>query len=780
MNRNRRELDEAAQVACAAKRERGYVPSGSSLRFSGYAQHLNSRVWWAAFCVWLVLVAGCGWWGGDEQRAEVDQPSVTEKAVREKPDFELSLLTTLPNNVDRVESHVKPGHWYSAELLAEANRGDFEGRLIVDPVELEGVPFLLRAERPALLAKEQQRRLPFSAYTPVGKDERQIATSLTNRRGDELARTSQPLNFLPPQQYYFVVLARQPEAYGYLRTLPTVRAPSGMAAAVGQDHHYRVLLPRIEQQVPLPSSWLTWTSIAYVLWDDLDPEKLVPDQQQALLDWLHWGGQLIVSGPRSLERLRGSFLAELMPATALAPFELDAEEWQNLSVPGWTIEEMDSGDRLPTVAVQLQVANEASTLSSVGEWPLLVERPVGRGRVCVSAVGLADPGWRRWSQFDAWWNACVLRRASRRFEIEPTTSEWKVSWADGTSTFDARQTTRLRIFSRDMLSEWSDEGWHTTGWRGPHSDVPRPEDLDLWLYDRRVQTGPGMGAWDAYGVVSNAARRALREAAGLSIPSAQFVLRVVALYLAVLVPTNWLLFKALGRVEWSWAAVPVVSLVFTILVARWAQLDIGFARAETELGVIEMQAGYSRAHVTRYTALYTSLSTRYGLQLDDVGGLILPFPDGSTQLPDRARDVVTYRRDQSSRLDGFRVVSNSIGLAQCEHMFDTQGSMSLKPSAEGGWSLTNSTLLYVEQAGVIGPEGVAWIGRLPAGATVELQFESRPALDAWEENWNLVAGTSKHARQGVLNVQELLQVAVVDCPVDEFRLVGWFDGRLPG
>ena len=57
-----------------------------------------------------------------------------------------------------------------------------------------------------------------------------------------------------------------------------------------------------------------------------------------------------------------------------------------------------------------------------------------------------------------------------------------------------------------------------------------------------------------------------------------------------------------------------------------AQLNIGFARSQNEIAVVEMQPGYSRAHVARYTALYTSLATRYEFRLDDPGGQILPFP----------------------------------------------------------------------------------------------------------------------------------------------------------
>ncbi len=34
------------------------------------------------------------------------------------------------------------------------------------------------------------------------------------------------------------------------------------------------------------------------------------------MDWLHWGGQLMVNGPDSLDLLKGSFLEPYLPATS--------------------------------------------------------------------------------------------------------------------------------------------------------------------------------------------------------------------------------------------------------------------------------------------------------------------------------------------------------------------------------------------------------------------------------------------------------------------------------
>ena len=69
-----------------------------------------------------------------------------------------------------------------------------------------------------------------------------------------------------------------------------------------------------ERRPALPAHANQWTSIACVLWDDASPAALEPAQQQAMLDWLHWGGQLILSGPDTLDTLRDSFLAPYLPA----------------------------------------------------------------------------------------------------------------------------------------------------------------------------------------------------------------------------------------------------------------------------------------------------------------------------------------------------------------------------------------------------------------------------------------------------------------------------------
>ena len=152
-------------------------------------------------------------------------------------------------------------------------------------------------------------------------------------------------------------------------------------------------------------------------------------------------------------------------------------------------------------------------------------------------------------------------------------------------------------------------------------DAPIPIDKDV---------APGLGTWNDFSPVAQAAKMALFNAAGISVPPRSFIVWVVVGYLCVLVPANWIVFRFLGRVEWAWFAAPLIAIACTAVVIQQAQLNIGFARSRNEIALIEMQPGYPRAHVARYTVLYTSLATRYEFRLDDPGGQILPFPQADS------------------------------------------------------------------------------------------------------------------------------------------------------
>ncbi len=203
------------------------------------------------------------------------------------------------------------------------------------------------------------------------------------------------------------------------------------------------------------------------------------------------------------------------------------------------------------------------------------------------------------------------------------------------------------------------------------------------------------------------------------------MLAVLGAYLAVLVPMNWALFRLLRRVEWAWIAAPIISLSCAALVVWAAQLDIGFSRSSTELAILEIEAGYPRAHLTRYTALYASLSTSYTLTYDEPSALALPFGRADYRLlPGESRRQLFFSVEGSPRLRGVDVSSNSTGMVHSEEFRDLGGTIAWNVPDQGPPELVNATRLSISGARLLrlAPDDKSietfWIGDLLPGARI--------------------------------------------------------------
>src|SRR5690606_22882411 len=177
-------------------------------------------------------------------------------------------------------------------------------------------------------------------------------------------------------QYFFVVLADTPDRYAFLRqNIFALYQPPSDFAETAPARYYRVVIPPSARTgLPLSTHSLTWTNTAAILWDGLRPNQLNPSQQQALLDWLHWGGQLIISGPGSLEKLTGSFLEPYLPADRVAAVELKGADFQPLD-EYWSLASaktqkrhgLQVNDATPVPGISLQLREEGRMLEGCGQ-----------------------------------------------------------------------------------------------------------------------------------------------------------------------------------------------------------------------------------------------------------------------------------------------------------------------------------------------------------------------------------------------------------------------------
>jgi hypothetical protein len=307
----------------------------------------------------------------------------------------------------------------------------------------------------------------------------------------------------------------------------------------------------------------------------------------------------------------------------------------------------------------------------------------------------------------------------------------------------------------------------------------------------------GIAAWNDFNATANAARTALREAAGVEVPGAGFVVLCLATYLVVLVPINWLVFHTLGRIEWAWVAAPLIAVAGTFVIVQRAQLDIGFVRAHTEIGLLEQQPDHPRAHLARYTALYTSLSSTYDLECGNLTTLAAPFPTRADfpMLRGQGFQNVDFHRYDSVRLVGLPISSNTTGMVHSEQMVTLDGAIRVGHSAAlGSPQIENRTQFELQSACIVrrptreesqrawNPRKMEgrWIGQLMPGQSSSMSMsglDTKKTLFA--ENR---AEEQRLLRSERLNLEPMFKLALDPQTMEEgeLRLVARIDEVLPG
>ncbi len=789
----------------------------------------------ARVLVWLMLgslligMTGCGGCRSEtpqerqarlakeaEQKAkEEEEKKKKEEKEKEKRKFIVEAPVAKPSDTEIKLSRAKKGHWMTVTQLMKSNFDDWGGETtlqVVDsksnPVPIALTPYTLSTTRPVQLAKGRPRFVENLFFAPQSAGNASVKCTLRERNygavvGDIPIGT--PLTMMKSYQYFFVVLAKEPNRYTFLKSLNGVLVPQDTLDGSEDLPHYQVLLPDISKQVPLPDNPMCWTTIAFVLWDEVDPDQLDRQRREALIDWLHWGGQLIVNGPDSLQLLENSFLAPYLPATDGGAAEITKVDVQTLA-KYWSQKLRRQNAEPPKPlkitrnwsGVNLNLADgvgESGLAVSTGG--LLVERRVGRGRIVVSRMQLAERDLLTWSpHFDDLFNAGIMRRPPRVWAAGKGTGLGGLhgEWANHPGHMrDAQYVTHLRLFSRDVHADPN-----ATNWR----NVPNPQtqqqsnfygvtDFSIPESKPPIVAG-GIGAWNNFNATSQAAREALREAAGVQVPHRSFVVTCLAVYLVVLVPLNWFFFKALGRVEYAWIAAPIIALVGTGVVVKQAQLDIGFVRAQTEIALVEIQGDYPRAHVSRYTALYTSLSTVYDMEFDDPSAVAAPFPRGLDpqgsdfkMLTGQRRSAVELTQAKNVKLAGVQVSSATTEMLHSEQMHPLDGPLTYSQLSTNQGRVVNQSQFPLKSVAVVrrvddGDEPRligGWIGELEAGSGATVTFA--PLLDD--------RFADERAKQGLAEAKRLDLEPMFALALDprhmtpgDTRLVGRIDKVLPG
>ena len=374
----------------------------------------------------------------------------------------------------------------------------------------------------------------------------------------------------------------------------------------------------------------------------------------------------------------------------------------------------------PLLGVNFQAHPEANFIKGSGD--LVVERQLGRGRIVATSFSLSAPAVRSWFSFDSFLNNVLLRRPPRRFyENTNEYTAWDLlgfRWLNDSAPMrEPLLQSSLRFLSRDLSASGTSLESSGDYQLGRDTDESEDESSQYYGYSYDYETTTsrsgnrnlqdnwhyggydydpqsGIGGWSDFDAVANAARATLQDAAGITPPSGNFILKLLAGYLFVLVPLNWAIFRLMGKVEYAWVAAPIIAIIGAVVVIRMASLDIGFSRSNTQIALLEIPAEYERGHLTEYSALYTSLSTAYRMELDGDGAMALPFPSNRNKKYSPSEQVpLSIDKASANTLSGLQIQSNTTELIHAEHLFDAGGKVRLKIDDSGEMTLINGTSL---------------------------------------------------------------------------------------
>ncbi|MCY3012910.1 MAG: hypothetical protein NTY42_24185 [Planctomycetota bacterium] len=700
-------------------------------------------------CLLLTMVVGCR--GCNQQTAKTKDPEEEKKKLRITSEEE---LRTLPFSKDTIGNFHKPSHWYQANHKLKANQQDesLTAKVGIFSQERKLVPTFpgtspMEFQRSLAIGKDQEKNIALKFYQPdvpvINEDDRTsqttpsyLAVNYSMRGvGTTVFAGEYPAKLMPGYQYNIVSISVDPARYVFWRGLDCIVWPSQKRMPDERIHPHRMTdLNEDEIASQFPEHLYSMTSISHLVINDASPSRFSTEQQNAILDWLYFGGTIIINGSDAIGGVSSSFLKELSPLNNTAASSVTEEEIERLN-EDWTIKQYTDQNKSASAVpfspakkipkLEGALADGASWVNSLNG--LVAEKLIGQGRVVMTTFPMTDNTFIRWPSYSSFIHNAILRKHPRDvvFIREPGGSaeaDTKFAGMYSGSELNPIHSTRLRIWARDL-------------------------DSSTMSTSSLATKKTSLGAWNPQSAILLQARQSLQQSSGITVPKIETIVKLLVGYLIILVPINWLVFRLLGKVELAWVAAPIIAIVGAFVVARGVQLDVGFSRSQTEYGFLECHAGHPRGVLSTYSALYTSLSTNYRATFENENGVVTPMPSPAAEIGASKRIAATkyeytFADDAGSGLQSTTVLSNTTGLLQSEETVQLGGNINTKMDASLlQVVVTSDSTIDLKDFGVLGidPQGrlvKGWLGSLEKGTAMKCDLKVQEKEDRWFDEWN--------------------------------------------
>ena len=735
----------------------------------------------------LVLVSGCRGCSKNNQTQQAPEKKKSRLVSDE--------LRTLPYSKEIVGNSVKPGHWYQTRQKLKANQNDesltatlyqIDGNSNPTTVRNLGIP--LQFNRDISLAKGQEKTIelkllqtdwPFESMEPTnttGKSNKLSIFMRYSQRGLGAPVIDEEflLRPLKDYQYDMLVLSRNTPQHIFWRGLDCIVWPQAINDESSRIAPHRVIdIAEEDLGQSIPNQLMTMTSISHMVINDVSLNTLPEDHQKAILDWLYFGGTIIINGPDAIAGIESSILKTYAPIQQTSSTLLSQDQIDQLNdINKWRIRyaKTPSKDAIafkPSESISIlqgQLAEDSSWITDLEG--LVAERLVGQGRIVMTSFPMNHTALVNWPSYSALIQNAILRKPARRVNIEP---EFQLVYDESSSgrETDPKLTTRLRLWARDLVASTSST---------PNERTVNPSS--------KVSS---YGAWNSESLVTNQSSSYLKKLSGINVPNLSTILKWLLGYLIVLVPMNWLVFRLLGRLELAWLAAPLIAIAGVFVIARAVQLDVGFSRSQTSLQFIELHNRYPRGLLSSHHALYSSLTTNYKIVYPEGEGIVCPMPQPRQRSLLSTGGLLPYKiaDEKGTGFQSFPVLSNTIGLVQSEEVVSLTGAISWTIDQDArSFQVANDSQSIIRDVILEGSDDSGAKLRAVVG-TLEPGEQKKGTLDQPVDsdlNWDIQLPTEGKSGQDFdkLALEQNLKLIFKNYPIQhgEWIAMGWTESPL--
>lgn len=511
--------------------------------------------------------------------------------------------------------NVRAGSWLGVRVHLENDGPAVRGEVRLTNGAQQGSRYSVEVELPT---GARQDHLVYSQPTWSGG---RLTASLVV---DEETRLEQrfTLTAIDPYTTTVVIVAERPEAIA-----PAIR---GLVGAPGQNM-VRVLTVAPED---LPSRAEAWAIIDRLVWQDVDPARLSPEQLDALATWVGAGGRLIVAGGQAGIAGVAGLPEELLPFVPTSTIDVPARDLGSLV------------GELPAGTPPLPALTGGLTRGSVITWsdghPIAAQVAVGQG--LVSLVG-----------------------------IDPTVPA--IAGAPGANGM----------------------------WRRVIGPLTGQALNPLMLQD------------DSQIVA------ALNSLPAVALPDLGLLFALLAVYIALIGPINYLILRRIDRREWAWVTMPVLVLVFSVGTYLVGMGLKGTDVIVDQLAIVRAAAGSDRGLAQAYVGIFSPNRRTFDVAVGEDALLANPAYQAQAQggVP---LDVVG---GESARLRGYEVGFGVLRTFRAEAPVAAPRVVADLTYRDGvlEGTLTNRSEEALESVAVTWAGQAALVPKLEPGASADIRLD---------------------------------------------------------